>query len=73
MEEAVSEKRKAFAAAHRSNEVCPTYISASRRASSVIAKTKVEAWQATCSFKPWLSKQCHLSYYVIVCCFASRL
>ena len=52
MKEAVSEKRKAFAAAHRSNEVRPTYTSASRRASSVIAKAKVKAWQATCSFKP---------------------
>ena len=47
MEEAVSERRKAFAAAHRSDEDRQAYISASRRASSVIAKT--EAWQTTCS------------------------
>ena len=49
MEGAVSERRKAFAAAHRSNEDRQTYISASRRASSVIAKAKAEAWQTTCS------------------------
>ena len=47
VEGAVSERRKAFAAAHRSDEDCQTYISASRRA-SVIAKAKTEAWQATC-------------------------
>ena len=40
VEQAVSERRKA-------------YISASRRASSVIAKAKTEAWQTTCSsFSP---------------------
>ena len=49
VEEAVSERRKAFAAAHRSDEDCQAYISASRRASSVIAKAKAEAWQTTCS------------------------
>ena len=47
VESAVSERRKAFAAAHRSDEDRQAYISASRRASSVIAK--VEAWQTTCS------------------------
>ena len=47
VKKAVSERRKAFAAAHRSNEDCQAYISTSRRASSVIAKAK--AWQATCS------------------------
>ena len=47
MEEAVSERRKAFAAAHRSDEDRQADISASRRASSVIAKA--EAWQTTCS------------------------
>ena len=47
--EAVSERRKAFAAAHRSDEDRQAYISASRRASSVIAKAKAEAWQTTCS------------------------
>ena len=50
VEEAVSERRKAFAAAHRSDEDRQAYISASRRASSVIAKAKAEAWQTTCSF-----------------------
>ena len=47
VEQAVSERRKAFAAAHRSDEDRQAYISASRRASSVIAKA--EAWQTTCS------------------------
>ena len=49
MEEAVSERRKAFAAAHKCDEGHQAYISASRRASSVIAKAKTEAWQTTCS------------------------
>ena len=49
VEEAVSERRKAFAAAHRSDEDRQAYISASRRASSVIAKAKAEVWQTTCS------------------------
>ena len=49
VEQAVSERRKAFAAAHRSDEDRQAYISASRRASSVIAKAKAKAWQTTCS------------------------
>ena len=49
MEEAVTERRKAFAAAHRSDEDRQAYISASRRASSVIAKAEAEAWQTTCA------------------------
>ena len=44
----VRERRKAFAAAHRSDEDRQAYISASRRASTVIAKA--EAWQTICSF-----------------------
>ena len=48
VESAVSERRKAFAAAHRSDEDRQAYISASRRASSVIAKANTEAWQTTC-------------------------
>ena len=47
MESAVSERRKAFAAAQRSDEDCQVHISASRRASSVIAKAKAKAWQTT--------------------------
>ena len=47
VEQAVSERRKAFAAAHRSDEDRQAYISASRRASSVIVKAKTEAWQST--------------------------
>ena len=49
MESAVSERRKAFAAANRSDEDRQAYIFASRCASSVIAKAKAEAWQTTCS------------------------
>ena len=49
VEKAVSQRCKAFAAAHRSDEDRQAYISASRRASSVIAKAKAEAWQTTCS------------------------
>ena len=49
MEQAVSEKRKAFAAAYRSDEDRQAYISTSRCASSVIAKAKAEAWQTTCT------------------------
>ena len=49
VEDAVSERRKAFAAAHRSDEDRQAYNSASGRASSVIAKAKSEAWQTTCS------------------------
>ena len=49
VESAVSERREAFAAAHRSVKDRQAYISASRRASSVIAKAKAEAWQTTCS------------------------
>ena len=48
VESAVSERRKAFAAAHRSDEDRQAYISSSRHASSVIAKA--EARQTTCSF-----------------------
>ena len=47
VQEAVSERRKAFAAVHRSDEDRQAYISASRRTSSVIAKA--EALQMTCS------------------------
>ena len=44
------ERRKTFAAAHKSDEDRQAYISASRQTSSVIAKNKAKAWQATCSF-----------------------
>ena len=47
VEQAVSERRKAFATAHRSDEDRQAYISASRRASSVIAKA--DAWQTNCT------------------------
>ena len=49
LEEVVSEKRYTFATAHRSDEDCQAYISASRHASSAIAKAEAEAWQVTCS------------------------
>ena len=50
VEEAVSEKHRAFAVAYRSDEDRQAYISASQRALSVIAMAKAEAWQTTCSF-----------------------
>ena len=50
VEGAVSERRKAFTAAHRSDKDRQAYITASRCASSVIVKAKAEAWQITCSF-----------------------
>ena len=49
VESAVSERRKAFVTAHRSDEDRQAYITASRRASSVITKAKAEEWQTTCS------------------------
>ena len=49
VEQAVSERRKAFAAAYRSDKDRQAYVSASRRASSVIAKAKAEARQTTCT------------------------
>ena len=53
VEEAVSERPKTFAATHKSDEDRQAYISASRCASSVIAKAKAEALQTTCSsFSP---------------------
>ena len=48
-EETVSERQKAFAAAHRSNEDFQAYIFAFLCASSVIAKAKADAGQANCS------------------------
>ena len=50
VEEVVSERSKAFVAAHGSDEDRQAYICASRQASSVIIKAKAEAWQATCSY-----------------------
>ena len=47
VEGGVSERCKAFAGAHRSDEDRQACISASRRTSSVIAKAEV--WQMTCS------------------------
>ena len=49
VEQAVSERRKAFAATHRSNEDRQACIYASKHPLSVIAKAKTEAWQMTCS------------------------
>ena len=46
---AVSERRKAFAAAYTSDKDRQAYISVFRRASSVIAKAKAEASRTTCS------------------------
>ena len=44
VEDAVSEKRNAFAAAHRSDEDRQAYIAASRHASSVITTAKAGIW-----------------------------
>ena len=64
MEEAVSERCEAFAAAHRSDEDRRAYISAS----SVIAKAKAEAWQTTCSsLSP---KSNPISVYSLLCSIA---
>ena len=49
MEDAINKRRKAFATANRSNEERQTYISVSRRASSVIAKAKAGVLQAICA------------------------
>ena len=49
VEQAVGERRRAFATAHRSDADRQAYISASRRTSLVIAKAKAEAWQTTCT------------------------
>ena len=68
MEGAVSERRKAFAAAHRSGEDRQAHISASRRASSVIAKAKAEAWQTTCSYLSSKSKP--KTVYSLLCSIA---
>ena len=46
VEEAVSERRKAFTIAHRSDEDRQAYLSGSPYAWSVVAKA--EAWQETC-------------------------
>ena len=68
MEEAVSETRKAFDAAHRDDEDRQAYISASRSASSVIAKAKAETWQTTCS--SLLPKSNPKSVYFFLCSVA---
>ena len=47
VQEAVSKRCKAFAAAHRRDEDLQANIFASRHASFVIAKAKAEAWHAT--------------------------
>ena len=44
VEEAVSERRKVFAAAYRGVEDRQAYISTSRRVSFVIVSAKAEAW-----------------------------
>ena len=65
---AVSERRKAFAATHRSDENRQACISASQRALSLIAKAKAEAWQTTCS--SLLPKSSLKSVYSLLCSIA---
>ena len=62
---AISERHKAFAAAHKSDEDHQAYISASQRTLSVIAKAEAEAWQATCS--SFSSKSNPKSVYSLLC------
>ena len=50
MEEAVSKRRKAFAATHKSDEDRQAYISTFPHGSSAIAEAKADAWQATYSY-----------------------
>ena len=69
MEEAVSKRRKAFAAAHKSDEDRKAHISAFRRASSVIAKARAEAWQTTCSF--FSPKSVYSLLRSVACSFSS--
>ena len=64
MEEVVSERRKAFSAAHRSDEDRQAYISVSRRVSFVMAKAKVEASQAT--YSSLSAKSNHKSVYSLL-------
>ena len=71
MESAVSERRKAFDAAHRSDEDRQAYISASRHASSVIAKA--EAWQTTCSSLTPKSVHSLLRYMLLLLLFTRPL
>ena len=49
VEQAVGERRRAFATAHRSDENRQAYISDSRRASSVVAGAGAEAWRVACA------------------------
>ena len=50
VEDSVSKRLETFAAAHRSNENCQTYVCASRHASSDLYKAKAEVSQAICLF-----------------------
>ena len=68
VEETVSERRKAFAAAHRSDGDRQAYITASRCALSVIAKANAEAWQGICfSLSPNSNPK---SVYSVLCSVA---
>ena len=49
MEQAVGERRRAFATAHRGDEDRQAYIFASWHASSVVAESGAGAWQTTCT------------------------
>ena len=67
MEEAVSERHKTFAAAHRSDDDRQVYISASRHALFIIVSAKAEALQATClSFSNLnLSQNLFISFFIL--------
>ena len=74
VEEAVSERRNVFAAAHRSDEDCQAYISAFQHASSVVAKANAKAWQTTCSSpSPKFNPESVYSLLVLLLAFLSPL
>ena len=72
MEEAVSDRRKTFAAAHRSDDDSQADISASRCTSSGIAKAKDKTWQTTCyAFSPISNSKFVYSILLTVACCSS--
>ena len=65
MGEAVSERPKAFATAHRSDEDCQAYIYASQHALSVIVKAKASG-HGSCSCSSFLPKSIPRSVYCLL-------
>ena len=67
VESAVSERCKAFAAAHRRDEDCQAYIIVSQRASSVIAKAK------SLLFHPNLTRKLYILFFALSLAALPRL